>query len=125
MEDDKLKKIFEDFNPQLSDDGDFLNELTRRMESVELVKEHNDAVRSRGRKAFVIAATVGFLSGVLFTILFSLLIDSAFSFTVGSLAITLRHGVISWIIVAGVSVVCALNAYEAAMSHTAASNKHE
>ncbi len=42
MEEDKLKDIFKDFNPDLSSDSDFMSRLERSMKAVEIVKHQKD-----------------------------------------------------------------------------------
>ncbi len=68
MEDDKLKSLFSDFEPELSSDFQFMSKLERNLNSVEIIKQHTAEVRSRNKKAVVIAAFVGFIVGFLFSI---------------------------------------------------------
>ncbi|MDE7388562.1 MAG: hypothetical protein K2M97_04845, partial [Muribaculaceae bacterium] len=65
MEDDELKRIFSDFEPDMSPDFQFVSKLEQRLEAVEIVREQVAEVRSRSRKAVVIAAVVGFVVGFL------------------------------------------------------------
>ena len=37
--DDSIKKLFEDFNPGLSSDADFMKRLNDRLDAVEYIKE--------------------------------------------------------------------------------------
>ena len=46
MEDDKLKSLFSNFEPELSSDFLFMNKLQRNLNSVELIKQHTVEVNS-------------------------------------------------------------------------------
>lgn len=63
MEDDKLKFLFTNFEPELSSDFKFMNKLERNLNSVEIIKRHTAEVRSRNKKAVAIAAFAGFIVG--------------------------------------------------------------
>ena len=67
MEDKKIKDVFNAFNPELSNDFSFMARLKQNMQSVELVREHNKALQQQTRKAVAIAAAVGFIFGMLFS----------------------------------------------------------
>lgn len=67
MEEDKISNIFLNFNPELSDDNQFLSQLERNLRSVELVKGHNKQMKRNNRNAVIIAALAGFIVGMLFT----------------------------------------------------------
>ena len=122
MEDDKLKSLFSDFDPELSSDFSFMNKLERNLNSVELIKRHASEVRSRCRKAVVIAAFVGFIVGYLFSLTLPYL-----SAAVSTWQLTLpRESVmnafadyfttIAWIVIGTTSVLAALNSYEISLS---------
>ena len=66
-EDYKLKKLFNDFNPDLESDFRFMERLQRNLDSVELVCRRNMEQRARCRKAVAIAAVCGFVCGILCT----------------------------------------------------------
>ena len=61
MEEDKLKSLFAEFQPELSSDSLFMNRLERNMESVEIVKRRVEEMRARNRRAIAVAAIVGFI----------------------------------------------------------------
>lgn len=122
MEDDKLKSLFSNFEPDLSSDFQFINKLQKSLNSVEIIREHAAEVRSRSKKAIVIAAVVGFLVGFLFSMLLPYLSD-----TVSNWQLTLpRESVLNsfannfttfaWLIIGGTSVLAALNSYEISLS---------
>lgn len=71
MEDDKIKNLFADFNPELSSDTQFMARLQRNLEAVEFVKQQSAIFRKRNKTAVVVAALSGFVVGVLTTLIFS------------------------------------------------------
>ncbi len=73
MEDDKIKELFNDFEPELSSSFQFMTKLKRNMEAVEIVKQHNAALKKRNKLAVAIAGVCGFAVGVILTLLFPLL----------------------------------------------------
>lgn len=122
MDDNKLKSMFSDFEPELSSDIQFMNRLQRSLDSVEIIKQHTAEVRSRSRKAVAIAAVVGFIVGFLFSLSLPYL-DNA----VSNWQMTLPSGsmlnafadnftIIAWLVVGGTSVLAALNTYEVSLS---------
>ena len=122
MEDDKLKSLFSNFEPELSSDFLFMNKLQRNLNSVELIKQHTAEVRSRSRKAVAIAAIVGFIVGFLFSLSLPYLTDA-----VSNCQLTLpsesvmnvfanNFTIIAWLVIGGTSVFAALNSYEVSLS---------
>lgn len=118
MEEDKIKDIFSKFEPPLTSDFQFMNRVETNMRSVEFVKEHGAKLRVMNRKAVAIAAVVGFICGMLF----SLALPS-----IGEAMINLRQNVdpgsflgfmarnylpIVWAMIAGVSGFVACNTFE-------------
>ncbi|MBD5183510.1 MAG: hypothetical protein HDS97_01260 [Bacteroidales bacterium] len=67
MEDKSIRELFNNFDPELSNDFQFMSRLKSNMDSVELVKKHNLELQRKNRKAVIIAASVGFLFGLLFS----------------------------------------------------------
>lgn len=116
MEDVKIKDLFSNYQPELSSSCDFMAKLQRNMEAVEIVKRHNAALKKRNVLAVAIAALSGFAMGVILTLLFPLIGNwtSVFHIPLPSLQIS-GLTIIGWIVVAAVSVLTALNAYEIAM----------
>lgn len=121
MDDDKIRNLFDNFNPDIASSFQFMEQLKKNMEAVEIVRQHNVALRKRNRIAVAIAAVSGFLTGVILTLLFPLIGDwvSTFNISIPRLQIseiTVDYSFVAWIIMAGVSVITALNAYEIAMA---------
>lgn len=122
MEDDKLKSLFSDFEPELSSDFQFMNKLERNLNSVEIIKQHTAEVRSRNKKAVVIAAFVGFIVGFVFSLslpyLSNTVSDWQLTLPSESMMYTFANNftIIAWIVIGGTSVLAALNTYEISLS---------
>ncbi len=122
MEDDKLKSLFSNFEPELSSDFLFMNKLQRNLNSVELIKQHTVEVRSRSRKAVAIAAIVGFIVGFLFSMSLPYLSEavSNWQLTLPSESVmnvfANNFTIIAWLVIGGTSVFAALNSYELSLS---------
>lgn len=122
MDDDKLKSLFSDFEPELSSDIQFMTKLQRSLNSVEIIKQHTAEVRSRSKKAVAIAAVVGFIVGFLFSLSLPYLGEA-----VSNWQLTLpdesmlnafadNFTLIGWLVIGGTSVLAALNTYEVSLS---------
>ena len=122
MEDDKLKSLFSNFEPELSSDFLFMNKLQRNLNSVELIKQHTVEVRSRSRKAVAIAAIVGFIVGFLFSMSLPYLSEavSNWQLTLPSESVmnvfANNFTIIAWLVIGCTSVFAALNSYELSLS---------
>ncbi len=117
MEDDKIRSLFDNFEPELSSSFQFMNQLKKNMDAAEIVKQHNIALKKSNRLAVVIAAVSGFITGVILTLLFPLIGDwvSTFNISIPRLqtsVITIDFSFVAWIVMAGVCIITALNAYE-------------
>ena len=122
MEDNKLKSLFSNFEPELSSDIQFIDRLQQNLNSVEIIKQHSAKVCSRSKKAVAIAAVVGFIVGFMFSLSLPYLSE-----TVTSWQMTLpcesmlnifadNFTIIAWLVIGSTSVVAALNAYEVSIS---------
>jgi hypothetical protein len=121
MEDDKLRNLFNDFQPELSSSSQFMTKLQKNMEMVEILKQHDIALKKRNKLAVVIATVSGFVMGVILTLLFPLIGDwvSTVSVSLPHLYIshlTIDYSFVAWIVIAGVCIITALNAYEIALA---------
>ena len=118
MEDDKLKNLFAGFQPPLSSDREFMRSLERRLEAVEMVREHLAAERSRNRKAVVIAAMVGFVAGFLFSLalpyLSAMVADWKLSLPSASPLnmVADNFQILAWLAIVMASTLFAVNAFE-------------
>lgn len=122
MEDDKIRQLFENFEPDLSSDVQFINRLERKLNSVEIIVKHNAEVRSMNKKAVGIAACVGFIVGFLFSLALPYLrnVVAQWQLTLpgDSVMNTLadHFAIIAWCLIALISVISALNAYDLSRS---------
>jgi hypothetical protein len=133
MDDNKLKEIFTDFSPEIPSSTLFMERLQHNLESVEIIKRHNTeaietvkrqnkALKKRNKKAAAISAAAGFITGIILTNLLPLLTAGITALT-GSIAaissnlphlpgLTNIYSIITWIIIAAVSITTAINTYE-------------
>ncbi|MDE7402476.1 MAG: hypothetical protein K2M87_03590 [Muribaculaceae bacterium] len=122
MEENKLKSLFSDFNPELSSDFRFMNNLRRNLESVEIIKLHSAELRARHKKALILAAIVGFVVGFLFSLSLPYLNHAVSNWQLyipsDSILNTLANNylIIAWLVIGGTSVTAAINTYELSLS---------
>lgn len=122
MEDDKLKSLFENFEPELSSDIQFVNKLQQNLNSVEIIKRHTAEVRACNRKAVAIAAIVGFIVGFLFSLSLPYMSEAVSNWQLTlpreSMLNTFADNftIIAWLVIGGTSVLAALNSYEISLS---------
>lgn len=121
MDDDKLRQLFNDFRPEMSSSSQFMTRLQKNMEVVEILKQHNKSLKKRNRLAVVIAAFCGFATGVILTSLYPLIVEklTSMNFSLPEIhfsGMTIDFTIAAWIVMAGLSVVAALNAYEVALA---------
>ncbi len=69
MKEDKIKDLFRGYNPELSSDSIFMSRLQRNMKGVELLKQQTAAARCRNKTAVLVASILGFIVGILLTLL--------------------------------------------------------
>lgn len=122
MEDDKLKSILSNFEPELTSDFQFLSELQQNLNLVELIKQHAAEVKSRNKKAVAIAAFIGFIVGFLFSLSLPYLSDAVSNWQLSLSSESMLNifannfAIIAWIVIAGTSALAALNTYEIFLS---------
>ena len=63
MKDKALEELFLAQKPHFSDNADFMAALTKRLDAVELVKQHQEATIRRYKIMMVAAFVVGIISG--------------------------------------------------------------
>ena len=73
MNEDNLKSIFNDFNPDLTPDDRFMPRLEQNLRSVEVVKEQIARAQKKKRLPVIIAALTGFIAGLLCTLAYPFL----------------------------------------------------
>lgn len=121
MDDDKIKELFNGFEPKLSSEFQFMTTLRKNMEAVEIVKQYDQVLKRRNKVAVIIAATAGFVMGAALSLLFPVIGE-----WLCTISVSLPHlminpvkidlSIVTWIIMAGASGITALNAYEIAMA---------
>ena len=66
MKKDKaLEELFLAQKPQFSDNADFMKSLTKRLDAVEYIKQHQEATIRRYKMMMVVAFMVGIVSGAI------------------------------------------------------------
>jgi hypothetical protein len=63
MKDKALEELFLAQKPHFSDNADFMASLTKRMDAVEYLKQHQEATIRRYKMMMVVAFMVGIVSG--------------------------------------------------------------
>ena len=117
-EDNDIRRLFEGFQPQLPSDSLFMAKLEKEMKAVEFIKQQNMAYKNMVRKAAVIAASVGFIVGLLLSLTVHLMgtLISNFNLDIpvvrSSYDFTINLQLLVWIAIGGLTVFSALSAYE-------------
>ena len=65
MKDKALEDLFLAQKPHFSDNADFMASLTKRLDAVEFIKQHQEATIRRYKMAMVVALVAGIISGVI------------------------------------------------------------
>lgn len=122
MEEDKIKDIFQRYDPDLSSSMAFMERLERNMDAIEFIHKENAAVMKRNRIAVYVATCLGFISGIIFTLLLPYLKDMIGS-VMEAIPVAFFQSVISgyttaisWIIIGAASVFIAVNTYDITLS---------
>lgn len=124
MEDDNIRSLFADFDPDLSSSFQFMDRVEREIDNMEIVHKHLTARRQRSRIAMAVAACVGFVVGfvlALYIPYFEALIqgvslpampDFATRFAPGFDAIAM----ILWVCIGVIVIVASVGSYELTLS---------
>lgn len=121
MEDEKIKELFSNFQPELSPSYKFMNNLQKKMEMMDELQRYSAILRRRNRVAVVVAALSGFVSGVITTLLLPLIVSWFSTLSLPHLQISgmmIDGSILGWIAIAGTSVITALSVYDLAMSRS-------
>lgn len=122
MEDDKLNILFSNFEPELSSDFQFLNQLQQKLNSLESIKQYTSEIRTLNKKAVAIAVLIGFVVGFLFSLSLPYLCDGISNWQLRLPSESILHAfannfpLIAWIVISGTSVLAAINTYEVSLS---------
>lgn len=121
MEDDKIKNIFKDFDPELSSSFQFMAKLQKNMEAMMIVRQYNAALKRRNKWAVAIAGACGFAMGVIMTLLLPFITEWIASmqaniplFSINNMTIDFRY--LGWLLMACASVLTSLTVYEIAFA---------
>lgn len=122
MEDEKLKTLFADFDPEITSDARFMDNLQRNLNAVEIVRRHSAEVKVINKKAVVIAALAGLVVGFLLSRLLPCLGNVMTKWQLSApeesiLALLARNfQLIVWIIAGVCATLVSVNAYELSLS---------
>ena len=126
MEEDNIKKLFDDFNPDLSPDNLFMDRVIRSIEGIDAVKSQIEIYKRRNRLWVLLSGCVGFLSGVIMTLLYPLLSEIFISFSLKipylSVGPEETGSIITLILSAGVTVFSIFGTYNILTSFTTFKN---
>lgn len=119
MQEDTLKDIFKNYEPELSSRMDFMNRLERNLDAVELIHKENAKAMKRNKLAVTVASATGLITGIVFSILMPYLnklmsnIGHYFS-TEAQFLNTFAdyYQIILWLIIGTLSVVVSLCTYK-------------
>lgn len=119
MQEDTLKDIFKNYDPELSSRMDFMNRLERNLDAVELIHKENANAMKRNRLAVIAASASGFISGIMFSLLIPFIKQfiSEFSSRITTDIQLLNkiadyQQVATWLIIGGISVLISLYTYK-------------
>ena len=118
MEEDRLKDLFEDYNPELSSKLNFIERLENNLNAVELIHKENARVMKRNRLAVIVASVAGFVSGFALSMLLPY-IEGLLTIFINKLSASLPHTeflsnyspACTWLIIGATSVFIAINTY--------------
>lgn len=122
MEDERLKKIFGDFTPEMSPDYIFINRLKNNLESVEMIRDRSIRLKARCRKAVVLAAFVGMSVGFLLAMILpafanTLLLNARNVFNDSFLNVIEENStLVAGMAIASISLIVSLSVYDLALS---------
>lgn len=116
MEDDKLKSLFADFDPEMQSDDLFMDRLRRNLNAIESVREHSLELKRHNRLAVAVAAITGFISGVVFTLCYPYLASLTNDIIAGSTTFSLltpdNMQIILYILICLAITVLSYSAYD-------------
>ena len=126
MEEDRLKDIFNEYEPDLSSSFAFMERLERNLNAVEIIHQENAKAIKRNRLAVILASMAGFLTGILFSFAFpyiSNIISTLEGFIptysmLNNLNFNIEiQSVIAWIFIGAVSVFTSIGTYNMVLNY--------
>ena len=118
MEEDKLRDLFEGYDPDMDSGRIFIERLEHNLDSVELIHEQNARAVRRNKIAVFVASIAGLLTGLLFSSLLPYLeafmsgLELKIKINTGIIEIADYYHVLTWIIIGGISVMVSLSTYD-------------
>lgn len=117
---DRIKSIFDDYDPELSSHIEFMKRLEHNLNAVELIHQENNKAIRRNRLAVVASAIVGFLTGFMFSLIMPYIVK-----TIAKILDCIPFGaqhfcnfpindlcqLFAWMIIGGTSVLAAVYTY--------------
>lgn len=120
MEDDKLKQLFENYQPAVN--HSFMSDLNRCLDAVEIVKARQRQMRVRSRRACLAALIAGFTSGFLSAMAMPYI--SAAMHAINLNLPPMYEMLPAWMAVAAVVVLTSLTSYNLTFSLQSLSHKY-
>lgn len=117
LNDDKLRDLFNTFQPELSDDANFMARLEQSLETVEIIRRHNKMVKTYNCRALTWSALTGVAVGVVLSLVvpyLKTLIDDIGTAKLSPAIIRFvseYYTTISWSIIGGVTLFVTLFIY--------------
>ena len=121
MEDDKLITIFSNFEPEISSDSQFMGKLQQNVALVDIIRQNAADYRSKNKKALIIAAFIGFVVGIVFSILLPYLSAAVSNWQLTLPSESLLNAfaenftIVAWLVIGCTSVLAAINTYEVSL----------
>ncbi|MCM1349511.1 MAG: hypothetical protein NC338_08880 [Firmicutes bacterium] len=121
MNDENIKQIFRNYNPELTPATDFISKLEKNLDMIEAVRQQNIQLKKHNKLAVAIAAICGFIVGTIFALLLPLVGGYLSTLTINepvifSASTMISPVTIAWILTALTSIITSVNAYEIAMA---------
>ena len=126
MEEDRLKDIFKEYEPDLSSRMAFMERLERNLNAVEIIHQENAMATKRNRLAVTFASMAGFLVGFLFSFalpyISNMIAEIEDSISTNSVLSNLNailefQSVIAWVIIGAFSVFTSIGTYNMVINY--------
>lgn len=122
MDDDKIKGLFDSFDPALPPTRPFMERVRQNLEAVEMIRERQRAQRKRSEKAVAIGSLAGFAAGMLFSKAIPYIGEATGEIMQHTPDGTFLHMLagnylpLSWLVIAAITVFTAINAYDLSLA---------
>jgi len=120
MDENKLKALFAEFNPDMQSDDLFMERLQRNLNAIESVKKSVSEAKKRNKLAVLAAAITGFVSGVALSLCYQYISDFTNELLVSNSTLALLHPdnihIIPFTIICLATTVLSYSAYDLTFS---------